>query len=159
MTQKGPRILVVDDDELVSEMLGDILLDAGFVVTTASSVDEALEAATRRDIDVVLTDVNLKNSSGFELLEHLRGRSPSTPAILLTAFLDDETEDLANELGAYAAIAKPFHNGDLVALVRRALANPVAGSTVSGNEAWAAPCPSPSSAKRRAARAPYRDED
>jgi len=131
MTQKRSRILVVDVDELVSEMLGEVLADAGFDVFTASSVDEALDAVADSDIDVVLTDVNLKSSSGFELLEHLPERSPSTPAILVTALLDDETEDLARQLGAYAAVAKPFHNGDLIAVVQRALANSVAGSTVS----------------------------
>jgi DNA-binding NtrC family response regulator len=121
MRTKRPSVLVVDDDELLSDLLGEVLGDAGFVVFTASSVRGALEAATRNDIDVVLTGLSLRRSSGFELLEHLAAHSPPTPAVLMTAFLDNETEHRAQQLGASAAISKPFRNDQVLAVLRRAL--------------------------------------
>jgi two-component system response regulator AtoC len=115
--------LIVDEDELLADLLREVLDDAGFLVFTVSSALDALEAETRNELDLILTDLNLRNSSGFELLERLAERSVAPPAVLMTAYLDNETETRARQLGARATLGKPFSNDQVLSVVRHVLAS------------------------------------
>ena len=102
----NPTILVVDDDEFLCGMLEDVLTDSGYRVVTARSPREAFDAFADHLFEVVLTDLNLGDESGFEILERLSAEAHSPITILMTAFMNNETEARARELGAYETLCK-----------------------------------------------------
>ena len=82
------RVLVVDDERGIRDLLGDILGNAGFEVLQAASGSAGLQQAWREDPDVIVLDLIMPNMDGFEVLTQLR-RSPSTqdvPVVLLTGW-------------------------------------------------------------------------
>jgi len=116
-----PRLLVVEDDPEMRELLTDVLSGEGFL---AESVGDGAEALIRLRTDTfaaVLLDKNMPGLSGLELLPSLRTMCPNTPIILTTAFGDAETEQEAATKGAYAYLPKPFTTQSLLEAIRRAL--------------------------------------
>ena len=95
------RVLVVDDERGIRELLGDILERAGFEVIQAASGTAGLRQVWRESPDVVVLDVIMPNMDGFEVLRQLRG-SPSTqdlPVVLLTALPPEKGECPGMKLG------------------------------------------------------------
>lgn len=116
------RILTVDDSGSVRSLVSSALREAGFDVVEAVDGADALEKI-KGGIDLVITDVNMPNIGGLELLTLLRAR-PETkfvPILLLTTESQRSMRDQATAAGATGWIVKPFHPGSLVALVRRYL--------------------------------------
>ena len=111
------RILVVDDDQPIAEMVGIVLRAKGFDVITTSDGASALEAFTRLRPDLVLLDLMLPGIDGIEVCRRLRKES-GVPIIMLTARSDtaDVVEGL--EAGADDYLTKPFDNDELVARIR-----------------------------------------
>ena len=113
------KILVVDDDVALAEMIGEYLRPEGFGVDLVHDGGEAMTMALT-GYDLVILDLMLPNRSGFEVLKAYR-RSGSTPVILLTA-RDTETDRVVGlEIGADDYIPKPFNPRELVARVRAVL--------------------------------------
>jgi DNA-binding response OmpR family regulator len=113
------RILVVDDDIPLAEMIGEYLRPEGFGVDMVHDGGVAM-AMSLSGYDLVVLDVMLPNRSGFEVLKAFR-REGTTPVILLTA-RDNETDRVVGlEIGADDYIPKPFNPRELVARVRAVL--------------------------------------
>ena len=120
---EAKRILIVDDEQSMREMLAILLKKEGLDVRSAGSRSEAAEALRRGPVDLVLTDVKLPDGDGLEILRHVKAASPETAVVVMTAYGTTETAVAARKLGAEAYILKPFDVDELRIVVRDALAN------------------------------------
>ena len=102
------KILIVDDDTAMREMLVSLFRDRGYSVHEASSASAALEAAADQSFDVVLSDIRMAGKTGIEMVGELRQLRPETPVVLMTAFgsIDSAVESM--RAGAFDYITKPF---------------------------------------------------
>lgn len=114
------RILVVDDDEALSEMIGIVLRNDGFEPTFCASGDGALEVFRASDPDLVLLDLMLPGKDGIEVCREIREEA-DTPIIMLTAKSDTADVVRGLEAGADDYVPKPFKPAELVARVRTRL--------------------------------------
>jgi len=117
------RVLIVDDEQSMREMLGILLRKEGLDVCTAGSRAEAASVLARAAVDLVLTDVRLPDGDGIEVLRHVKSGSPETAVVVMTAYGTSETAVAARKLGAEAYVLKPFDVDELRIVVRDALAN------------------------------------
>jgi len=115
-----PRVLIVDDDRAMREMLEAALSDLGFRTEVHARATEALEHLTDEDPQVVLTDVRMPGMSGIELCEEVSRRHPTVPVLVLTGFGSMETAVKAMRAGAYDFLSKPVALDELEFAVRRA---------------------------------------
>jgi len=114
------RVLIVEDEELMRLIVRQLLTDAGFDVVTADSSEAAALIFETDEIDVVVTDIKMGGRDGLQLLKQIKGSSPETPVIIMTAFSSVESAVDALRKGAYDYITKPFVNEYLVQTVRNA---------------------------------------
>ena len=118
------RILVVDDEQDMCEILRFNLCNEGFEVYTANSAEDALELLTshpKGDFDLILLDVMMDRMSGFEMASHLRAEGDNTPIIFLTA-RDHHDDQLAGfKSGADDYITKPFSFDTVLARIKAVL--------------------------------------
>ncbi|HEY1343129.1 MAG TPA: sigma-54 dependent transcriptional regulator, partial [Bryobacteraceae bacterium] len=115
------RILVVEDDESLRRVTQAQLERSGYHTSVAIDVAEALEILRREPQDLVISDLNLPDSSGLELLKRVRAEYPETTVVIVTAFGTIETAIEAIRCGAYDYVTKPVHPEELRALVKRVL--------------------------------------
>ncbi|HRA76379.1 MAG TPA: response regulator transcription factor [Propionicimonas sp.] len=127
--QPAARVLVVDDEPYIVEMIAMSLRYVGYEVGTAASGQEALDVASRFRPDLVILDVMLPDIQGFEVLRALR-RDTDAPVLFLTA--RDSVEDRVRglTLGADDYVTKPFSLEELVARVAAVLRRSVPAGTV-----------------------------
>jgi two-component system, NtrC family, response regulator AtoC len=124
MPRKIPQILTVDDDAVTCELLCEVFAREGFGAVFANSGEAALAVVAQQQPDLLLSDIRMKTPlDGLSLLEMVRREYPSIPVVLMTAFGSIETAIRAVKEGAFDYISKPFNIDELVAIVRRALAN------------------------------------
>ncbi len=114
------RVLVVDDDRALAEMLGIVLRGEGFDPSFVSDGDAALGAFRREKPDVVLLDLMLPGTNGIEVCRQIRAES-GVPIVMLTAMSDTVDVVLGLESGADDYVVKPFKPKELVARVRARL--------------------------------------
>jgi two-component system response regulator CpxR len=114
------RILAIDDDVALCELLTEYLSSEGFHVESAHDGEEGLETACGGEYDLIVLDVMLPKINGFEVLRHLRSRS-NTPVIVLTARGETVDRIVGLEIGADDYLAKPFNPRELVARIRAIL--------------------------------------
>jgi DNA-binding NtrC family response regulator len=115
------RILIVDDDPIVRDSLGQWFDSEGYRVDTISSGREALERIDRERWDLALLDIRMPGMDGIELQGRLREIDPDMPLIIMTGYASVETAVQALKNGAYDYITKPFDPDELVHLVTKAL--------------------------------------
>jgi DNA-binding response OmpR family regulator len=115
------RVLVVDDDRIGARMVEFLLTEQGYTVVTAESASAALAEVEKQAPDLLLLDVNLPQTNGFELYEQLRARGLDIPVIFVTAKgeIDDRVQGLT--MGADDYIAKPFQPAELTARIHAVL--------------------------------------
>ncbi|QTE86349.1 response regulator [Shewanella algae] len=111
------RILLIDDDLGLAELLGQLLELEGFELTLAHDGQSGLELAIANDYDLILLDVMLPKLNGFEVLRELRGKK-QTPVLMLTARGDEIDRVVGLEIGADDYLSKPFNDRELVARIR-----------------------------------------
>jgi len=111
------RILVIDDDEELCELLKDYLGPEGFEVEAVHDSDKGVERALSNDHDFVVLDVMLPGVSGFEVLRSVR-KSSEIPVLMLTARGEDVDRIVGLEMGADDYLPKPFNPRELVARIR-----------------------------------------
>jgi two-component system response regulator PilR (NtrC family) len=116
------RILVVDDEEAMRELLRIVLEKEGHQVTTAGDGAAALALATRREMDLVISDIKMPRLDGVGLLTGLREHGLETPVIMITAYASSESAIQAMKQGAFDYITKPFKVDEVRLVIRRALA-------------------------------------
>lgn len=102
------RVLVVDDEESIREFLEIMLRKEGFEVTCAEDGQKALETIKKKSFDLVISDLQMPNMTGIELLRHVKDQYPDILFMMITAFGTTETAVEAMKLGAYDYITKPF---------------------------------------------------
>jgi two-component system response regulator PilR (NtrC family) len=115
------RLLVVDDERSMRELLEILLGNAGHEVEVAADLASAMRAFGERAHDLVLTDIMLGRSSGMEVLRAVKAKSPVTEVIVMTAYSTTEGAIQAMKFGAYDYITKPFKLDELQLLVQKAL--------------------------------------
>jgi two-component system, NtrC family, response regulator PilR len=114
------RILVVDDEQSMREMLAIMLTKDGYEVVAADSRTMAASVLARGPVGMVITDVRLPDGDGIEILRHVKAASPETPVIVMTAYGTTETAVAALKLGAHDYLIKPFDIDELKIVVRSA---------------------------------------
>ena len=115
------RVLVVDDDASMCDMLVSDLSEQGFTVTARTSANAALEALAPGAFDAVVTDLNMPGMDGLELCRTIAGADPDVPVIVITAFGSIETAVAAIRGGAYDFVTKPLDVEALALAVDRAI--------------------------------------
>lgn len=110
---RAMRVLVVDDDPAMTQLIAEQLAVWAHEATSAGSVDEALALLGERPFDLVLTDLHMPRRSGFELLDWVRERWADTAVVLFSSFPAPETRRQALEHGARSFLSKPFSLGAL----------------------------------------------
>jgi DNA-binding NtrC family response regulator len=117
----GERVLIVEDEDLMRELLTKILARENYRIFDASSGEEALSLLQDQTFDLVLTDLRLKAMNGLQLLSEVRTLDPEMVVIVMTAYASVETAVEAMRKGAYDYITKPFINDEIRVMLRRAL--------------------------------------
>lgn len=102
------RVLLVDDDPNILDLLRMCLPEPDFDVSTAESVAGALERAASRCPDMAVLDIVLPDGSGIDLCTILRRRGCTGPIMILSAFVTDEERRKASDAGASVVFRKPF---------------------------------------------------
>jgi two-component system response regulator PilR (NtrC family) len=115
------RILVVDDEQSMREMLGIMLRRDGFDVLLTDSRTQAAAVLAKGPVDMVITDVKLPDGDGIEILRHVKAAAPDTIVVVMTAFGSTQTAVAALKLGAHDYLVKPFDVDELKIVVRNAL--------------------------------------
>lgn len=116
----GPRVLVVDDEPQILRALQLKLRNAGYLVETAASAEEALMKAAMRPPEALVLDLLLPDGSGTEVCRELRAWS-TVPIIVLSAVGEEEAKIAALDAGADDYVTKPFSGDELLARVRAQL--------------------------------------
>lgn len=115
------RILVVDDEESIREVISTLLSGQGYQCTLAANGREALQHLQANAHDLILSDIVMPELDGLKLLEQVRAQDKDTPMIMVTALHDIATAIQAIRMGAYDFLLKPFERDQLYHSVRRAL--------------------------------------
>jgi two-component system response regulator PilR (NtrC family) len=116
------RILIVDDEEVLRDVLDAVLRREGFDIIAASSGEEALNVLdSSEEIDLVILDVMLPGISGIDTMRAIRISNPHLPVIIITAFSSIDGAIDAMKQGAFHYIPKPFKNEEVVLTVNKAL--------------------------------------
>src|SRR5687768_17590635 len=115
------RVLVVDDDLAMAEMVVDGLKQHGFAATALSEATQALAAIDGADYDALVSDLRIPGTDGLTLLAKSRTSAPESPVIVMTAFSEVDTAIESIRRGAYHYMTKPFQVAELALFLRRAL--------------------------------------
>jgi len=115
------RILVVDDESSMRDLLAITLRQAGWEVTQADGGEAAVAALEDETFDLVITDLRMRRVDGLGVLRSVKERSPRTMVIVITAYASTETAVEAMKLGAYDYITKPFKLEEIRLTVEKAL--------------------------------------
>lgn len=116
-----PRILAVDDEESIREFLEIMLKKEGYEVTTAEDGQVAMDLLKKKSFDMVISDMQMPNVTGMELLKHVKDNYPDLVFMIITAFGTTESAVEAMKLGAYDYITKPFKIDEVRIVIGNAL--------------------------------------
>ncbi len=114
------RILVVDNEKSMREMLSIALGKEGYKEETARNGEVAVEMVENSSYDVVITDINMPRSNGIDVLNAVNRVRPETPVIMMTGYASPETAVETMKKGAYDYITKPFNMDDFKLVIRNA---------------------------------------
>lgn len=112
--EKSTRVLAVDDEESIRNVLSMVLSSDGHEVTTASSAEEALQFFMQKPYPLVITDVRMEGMSGLQLLQEVKRINADCQVIIITSYASFESAIQALRAGAYDYIVKPFEDIDLI---------------------------------------------
>ncbi len=119
--QGAPRILVIEDEKTLAELLCAGLTYEGFEVSVATGGEEGLRKALKGDVDLIILDIMLPDIDGFEICRRLRLSGNNVPIIMLTAKRELSDRITGLNLGADDYIVKPFSFEELLARIRAVL--------------------------------------
>jgi CheY-like chemotaxis protein len=118
-----PRILIIDDEELILDLLREHLETARFRVVTMTSAEDALEALSSEKFDAIVSDIFVSGMTGIQLVERVKTNPELSdmPVILITGHSGKYTPEFALSHGADGYLTKPFHNLDLIYTIQTVL--------------------------------------
>jgi response regulator RpfG family c-di-GMP phosphodiesterase len=116
-----PRVLIVDDEKFIRDILADFLGMEGYVVRTAEDGAAALSELQSSRYDIVISDLKMPRMGGIELLEQISTAAPNALTVIMTGFGTVETAIDAMKRGAYDYILKPFKVEEVIHVVQRGL--------------------------------------
>ncbi len=128
---RPPRVLVVDDEPRLRDLLVDVLPEMGYPAAAVRSGEEAVRAMAADPREIVLLDLHLPGVGGLDVFAEVRRRWPATQVVVLTAYGDLAAAQEAIRLGVADFLTKPFHLSDVEAAMDRA------------RRRWTAPPPPP----------------
>jgi DNA-binding NtrC family response regulator len=115
------RVLIVDDDEAIRELLKEFFQSLGYELNTAANGAEALTMINQHDFDCIISDNVMPDMNGLELLERLSEQRKKVPFLMITGYPTVETAVEVMKRGAYDYITKPLQLDDVRMKVERAL--------------------------------------
>ncbi len=118
MTASQARVLIVDDETIVRESLGDYLREHGYSVDLAADGPTAVEMVARGAYHMVVLDIRMPGMDGIETLREIKARRPDLPVLMITAYADVSTAVASMKAGAYDYVLKPFDPDELAMSVR-----------------------------------------
>jgi DNA-binding response OmpR family regulator len=118
MLTNDTKVLIIDDDKSILNILSKILEKKGFKVDTAQSGQEAMRKLAAKTYSVALLDVRLQDTNGLDLLIKIQKIAPKMRKILLTGYPSDEDRIKALERGADYYLAKPVDSEKLIEIIR-----------------------------------------
>lgn len=113
------KILLVDDEDHLQEVLGLLLELDGHQVTTAFSGEQAIEHSKEGKFDLVITDFKMPGMNGMDVVRSIKKENPDTAVVMITGYPTEDTEKEAQKLGVDDYIAKPFHMDKMREVIRR----------------------------------------
>ena len=116
-----PRILIVDDDKIIVESLSEFLRLEDYAPPGAGNFAEAMAELEKRRYNLVISDINMPDSSGFELLRTIRQRFPDIVVVMITGYGTIESAVEAIKMGAYDYLTKPIIDDEIRLVIERAL--------------------------------------
>src|SRR5919199_882045 len=119
-TTVSPRILIVDDEVEITEILADLLSD-DYQCLKAGSAEEALTRLRQNNFQLVISDITMPGMSGLEMIPHVKELSPQTVVVMISGMQTVESAIGALRLGAFDYLMKPFDLRQVEAVVKRAL--------------------------------------
>ncbi|WP_136795862.1 MULTISPECIES: sigma-54-dependent transcriptional regulator [Desulfosediminicola] len=114
-------ILIVDDEPNYLIVLSELLKDEGYEVFTAPGGAEGFEMVKRLDLNLVITDMQMPEVDGLQLLSKVKEYNADLPVIMITAFAEVDKAVAAMQSGAYSYLAKPFSNDELLVNIQKAI--------------------------------------
>jgi two-component system response regulator PilR (NtrC family) len=117
------KILVIEDEQSMREILSMLLEGEGYSAVTASDGLEGLAWLQKDIFDLIITDIKMQGPDGFEILKKSKEISPETPVIMITAFGNIDSAIKAMQLGAYDYVHKPFKIDEIRLIVKNAIDN------------------------------------
>lgn len=119
---ESPKLLVVDDEEVVCQACRRIFSRQGFEVETSVDAREGLSWAAQKNYKIVLLDIKMPNMDGIQFLEKLREKNPDVPVLIITGYPSIPNAAAAMRLGASDYVTKPFTSEEITRAVQRVLA-------------------------------------
>src|SRR3990172_7215376 len=114
------RILIIEDEKSLREVLRILLEEEGYEISAASNGVEGIDYLKNDIFDLVVTDIKMPKADGFEVLKKVKELSPSTIVIMMTAFGTTESTIEAMKMGAYDYIHKPFKIDEIRLVIQKA---------------------------------------
>ena len=121
LNRGAAKVLVVEDDDAMRQLLVEELAEAGFNVVAAPGGRAGIDRALGEDIDLVITDLRMPDLDGFDLIRDIKAAPSSPHIVMITAFGSIETAIKAVKLGAYDYMTKPFEIEELILVADKAL--------------------------------------
>ena len=121
MTQNSKRLLIVDDDKQIRELLVFDIAQSGYIVDSASDGQEGLKKALENNYDLILLDVMMPKMNGYDVCKNIRIAKPDIPVLMLTAkgTIEDKTQGF--DCGADDYLIKPFEIQEVLLRIRALL--------------------------------------
>jgi len=116
-----PSILLVDDEEEFVLMLASYIRSHGFEVETALDASQALPLIDENTFDLIITDINLPGMNGIELIKKSREKKTGIPAIVITAYPAQWSQEEACKIGVLEYMVKPLDPEELIRVINRSL--------------------------------------
>src|SRR5881296_1614632 len=113
-TGVNARVLVIDDEPIIRDVLQEILSREGYVIDSSPDAESWLEALESGRHDLIILDLMLPGIGGFETLKEIKRRDPDSVVVMITAYGSVETAVQAMRMGAHDYLTKPFKNEDVL---------------------------------------------
>jgi response regulator RpfG family c-di-GMP phosphodiesterase len=120
-SDERPRVLIVDDEKFIRDILADFLGMEGYIVRTAEDGAAALEELNNSHYDLIISDLKMPRMGGIELLDAISSAAPNALTVIMTGFGTVETAIDAMKRGAYDYILKPFKVEEVIRVVQRGI--------------------------------------